>query len=223
MKRRAFTASVFVLGVGFPFPSKSAGQNRQVNVDLSRLSQGKGLRVFNRSVVPISDGTRRGIRLSEAQGEGLAYLEGIEFGDGLIEVDIRGKDVQQESFVGVAFHGVDGTTYDAVYFRPFNFRAVDPARRVRAVQYISSPGYKWQRLRSEYPGKYENAVNPVPDPNGWFHARIAVVSPKVTVFVNDGMKPSLVVSKLNERGKGLAGLWVDNFGGDFANLRVVPA
>jgi hypothetical protein len=25
-------------------------------------------------------------------------------------------------------HGVDGTTYDAVYFRPFNFKSDDPAR-----------------------------------------------------------------------------------------------
>jgi hypothetical protein len=26
----------------------------------------------------------------------------------------------------VAFHGVDATTYDSIYFRPFNFRAADP-------------------------------------------------------------------------------------------------
>ena len=29
----------------------------------------------------------------------------------------------QQSFLGIAFHVVDWTTYDAVYFRPFNFRA----------------------------------------------------------------------------------------------------
>jgi hypothetical protein len=51
------------------------------------------------------------------------------------------------------------------------------------VQYISHPAYAWQKLRAERPGKYEQAVTPVPDPNGWFRARIAVASPKVSVFV----------------------------------------
>jgi hypothetical protein len=95
----------------------------------------------------------------------------VEFANGTIELDIRGKDVQGQSFVGVALHGVDGTTYEAIYFRPFNFRAADSTRRAHAVQYISQPTHTWQKLRTEHPGMYENAVNPAPDPNGWFHAR----------------------------------------------------
>src|SRR5437867_3608028 len=83
----------------------------------------------------LSCGARRGVHLGEGPGEGAAYLPGIEFANGTIELDVRGKDVQQQSFVGVAFHGVDGATYDAIYFRPFNFKAEDPARRIRAVQY----------------------------------------------------------------------------------------
>ena len=113
--------------------------------------------------------------------------------------------------------------YDAIYFRPFNFRAEDPVRRSHAVQYISSPIYMWQKLRTEHPGKYENAVNPVPDPNDWFHVRVVVASPNVSVFVGDAKEPSLVVSQLSERRKGLTGLRVDNFGGDFANFKIVPA
>jgi len=195
---------------------------KAIEPDLAKLGEGKGLKVFNRSVSSLSDGARKGLRLSEAPGAGVAYLEGIEFANGLIELDIRGKDVQQQSFVGVAFHGVDGKTYDAVYFRPFNFRAEDPVRRSHAVQYISSPIYMWQKLRTEHPGKYENAVNPVPDPNDWFHVRVVVASPNVSVFVGDAKEPSLVVSQLSERRKGLTGLWVDNFGGDFANFKIVP-
>ena len=119
---------------------------------------------------------------------------------------------------------MDGPTYDAVYFRPFNFRAEDPARRIRAVQYVSHPTYTWQKLRAEQPGKYEKGVNPVPDPNGWFHARIVVASPSVTVYVNDAKEPSLVVNQLSDRKKGLIGLWVGNTsGGDFANLKIIPA
>src|SRR5258708_2349745 len=119
---------------------------------------------FNRSVSSLSDGTKKGLRLSEHAGDGVAYLRGVEFGDGTIEFDVRGKDVQGQSFVGVAFHGVDSTTYDAIYFRPFNFRTPDPARHSHAVQYISHPTYTWQRLRTERPGVFEQPVSPAPYP-----------------------------------------------------------
>ena len=183
----------------------------------------KDLQVFNRSVSSLSDGTRKGLRLSESPGDGVAYLRGVELGNGTIEFDVRGKDVQGQSFVGVAFHGLDGTTYDAIYFRPFNFRTEDPARHGHAVQYISHPTYTWQKLRAERPGIYEQPVSPAPDPNAWFHARVVVAGPKVSVFVGDAKQPSLVVTRLSDRTKGLVGLWVgNNSGGDFANLKINP-
>ena len=179
---------------------------------------------FNRTVSEIKDGSRIVTRLSEAPGDGVAYLDRTEFADGTITLDLKGKNVQQQSFLGVAFHGVDATTYDAIYFRPFNFKAEDPARRVRAVQYISHPGHPWQKLRAEHPGKYEQAVTPVPDPDDWFHARIVVASPEVSVFVNGSDQPSLVVTQLSNRSKGRIGYWVGNTsGGDFANLTLKPA
>jgi hypothetical protein len=201
-----------------------AAQKQAVQPDLAALAANKGLTVFNRTATALTDGARKGARMSEAEGDGVAYVPGIEFADGTIEFDVRGKDVQQQSFVGVAFHGVDGTTYDAVYFRPFNFKTEDQARRIRAVQYVSHPAHPWQKLRAEQPGQYEKAVNPVPDPNGWFHVRIVVASPKVSVFVDDGKEPALVVNQLSSRKKGLIGLWVGNTsGGDFANLKIGPS
>ena len=183
----------------------------------------KDVQVFNRSVTNLSDGTRKGLRLSSSPGDGVAYLRGTEFGNGTIEVDIRGKDVQGQSFVGIAFHGVDSTTYDAIYFRPFNFKTTDPARHSHAVQYISHPTYTWQKLRAERPGSFEQPVSPAPDPNAWFHVRVVVASPKVSVFVGDAKQPSLVVDQLNDRTKGLVGLWVGNgSGGDFADLKIIP-
>ena len=183
----------------------------------------KDVQVFNRSVSSLSDGTRKGLRLSSSPGDGVAYLRGTEFGNGTIEVDIRGKDVQGQSFVGIAFHGVDSTTYDAIYFRPFNFRTPDSTRHSHAVQYISHPTYTWQKLRAERPGSFEQPVSPAPDPNAWFHVRVVVASPKVSVFVGDAKQPSLVVDQLNDRTKGLVGLWVgNNSDGDFANLKITP-
>ena len=153
---------------------------------------------------------------------GVVWLKGYDFENGVIEADLLGQSQPpQSSFVGVAFRVVDAQTYDAVYFRPFNFRVADSTRHSHAVQYVSQPSWPWQRLRSEHPGQYEAAV--VPEPNGdqWFHVRVVIERPKVSVFVNDARTPALVVTELSGRTRGSVGLWVgDGSGGHFANLRV---
>lgn len=213
---RRVAVSAMLAAAGLFTAAGASGQQRPLEPD--RLDV-----LNNRTASSFTDGARTGLRLSEGPGEGPVYLQGIEFGNGTIEFDVRGKDVQGQSFVGIAFHGVDGTTYDAIYFRPFNFKTEDPARRLRAVQYISHPTYTWHKLRAEQPGQYEKPVSPAPDPNGWFRVRIVVAAPNVSVFVADATEPSLVVSQLSDRRKGRIGLWVGNgSGGDFANLKIVP-
>jgi hypothetical protein len=224
MNRRDFVISTAGWAVALSIPTKVGAQKKAIEPDLAALADGKFVNTSNHTTSRLRDGARTGVRLSEAAGEGAAYVPGIEFANGTIEFDVRGKDVQGQSFVGVAFHGVDGTTYDAIYFRPFNFKTDDPVRHVHAVQYITHPDNTWQKLRDRQPGKYEKPVTPAPDPNGWFHARVVVASPKVSVFVADGREPALVVDQLSHRGKGLVGLWVGNTsGGDFANLKITPA
>jgi hypothetical protein len=201
-----------------------AQQKVGITPNLTALVGGKGGTAVNRSVTALNEGDKKGVRLNEREGEGIVWLENVQFSNGVIEFDVRGKDVLQQSFLGVAFHGLDDKTYDAIYFRPFNFRSEDPVRRVHAVQYISHPEYNWQRLRGEYPNKYEAAVSPAPDPNGWFHVRVVVASPKVNVFVNQGSATVLAVEQLSKRPGGRVGLWVgNNSGGDFANLTITPA
>jgi hypothetical protein len=224
MNRREFMVSAFAGVVSLSEISRAAGQPKPITPDLGALADAKSLKLFNRTASRLVDGTKKGVRLSEAPGEGVAFLSGIELADGVIELDVRGKDVAQRSFVGVAFHGINAEACDAIYFRPFNFRATDPVSRSHAVQYHSLPVYTWQKLRTDQPGKYEQAVNPVPDPNAWFRARVVIANPKASVFVGDAKDPCLVVNLLNDRKKGLVGLWAgNNSGGDFANLTIVPA
>src|SRR5690349_16684519 len=213
MNRRP-VVSLVLAAAGVLTASRVGGQARTLDP--------KSLDVFNRTATSVRDGARAGVHLSASADNGVAYLKGVELANGTIELDIRGKDVQGQSFVGVAFHGVDDTTYDAVYLRPFNFKTDDPVRHSHAVQYVSHPTYPWQKLRAEHPGEYEQAVTPAPDPNGWFRVRVVVASPKVSVYVADATEPSLVVSQLSNRHKGRVGLWVGNGSdGDFANLRIV--
>jgi len=174
--------------------------------------------VFNRT---ISYGTDPGsIHLNDGEGEGHAWLNGTKFTYGTIEVDIKGKDKLQSSFVGIAFHGVNDSTFEAIYFRPFNFRSADPIRKLHAVQYIAAPKFGWEKLRNEFPGKYEQPISPAPDPNSWFHARITVDGKNIKVYVNGNTSPSLVVEPLVHTNGALIGLWTDS-DGDWKNLKIV--
>jgi hypothetical protein len=174
-------------------------------------------RVVNRRATLHEENGRRFVRLDNGTGIGNAWLVGSNFGEGTIEVDLRGKDLQGESFVGIGFRGVDDRTGDQVYFRPFNFQ--NPERRTHSLQYASDPNFPWSKLRADTPGKYEAAIDPAPGPEDWFHARIVVENRTVSVFVNRASKPALVAPELTGRRGGLVGIGGTN--ADFADLRII--
>jgi hypothetical protein len=197
------------------------GQSKSTNYDLFNLFGNNMIEPFNRQISQFSEDNKRGIRFSKNVNDGIGWLKGVEFSNGTIELDIKGKDLFQQSFVGIAFHGVDNNTLDAIYFRPFNFQSTDPVRKIHAVQYVSHPDNTWNVLREKQNGKYEKAVTPAPYGTEWFHAKIVIQFPNVKVFVNGNAEPSLNVDKLNDRKTGKIGLWVGNGSdGDFANLQI---
>lgn len=150
--------------------------------------------------------------------KGIVWLKDVDFNEGTMDVDLRGKDVFLESFMGIAFHAADTGAYELIYFRPFNFRHADTLRRRWSVQYVSLPGYGWDVLRKAHPLMYENAVDPAPRADEWFHATIVVKDNWVTVYVDHSPKASLKVKMLRDRKGGMVGLWDDGLSGDFANL-----
>lgn len=175
--------------------------------------------VVNRELTLLHEDHYPGIRLSKAFGEGLAWIKGVDFSNGTIEFDVRGEDVKQHSFVGIAFHGQNDSTYDAVYLRPFHFLTQDTILQKRMIQYISLPEFTWRKLRAEHPNTFENSISPISDPNGWVHMRIVVKDATVTAYVNHNPTPSLVVQKVTATNSGAMGFYVaDTSGGDFANL-----
>jgi hypothetical protein len=191
-------------------------------INLSTIGKDPRCKVTGRTVSAADIKGKLAIKMSEGSGIGVVWLDGYDFANGVIEVDLLGRSQPvQGSFVGVAFRIVDAQTFDAVYFRPFNFRATDSTRHSHAVEYVSEPQWPWEKLRAEHPGEYEKALEPAPDGDEWFHARVVVARPKVSVFVNGATQPSLVVNELSNRTHGSVGLWVgEGSGGNFANLRV---
>lgn len=193
-----------------------SAQKQEIVFDLTKVNDPKVWSVYNRTVT-----NKNGeVYLDAKEGDGVLLFKGVTFDNGRIELDIKGRDEQGRSFVGIVFHGLNETTFDGIYFRPFNFK--NPERKGHSVQYISHPEYTWSKLREQFPEKYEDPVNPVPDPNDWFHATIVVEYPVVNVFVNNSTTPSLTVTQLSTRKTGQLGLWVgNNSEGYFRNLKVI--
>lgn len=171
------------------------------NISLSKDEQGKAV-----------------VHLDAKEGDGVALIKNINFTTGIIEFEVKGKDVMQQSFVGIAFHRGD-SSYEAIYFRPFNFQSTDTARKNHSVQYVMPPKFDWSYLRQTYPGVYEHALTSRVEPEHWFHAKIIVGNDDIKVFVNNDTQPSLTVKPLVAPAAGKIGFWVgNNSDGDFSNL-----
>jgi hypothetical protein len=104
------------------------------------------------------------------------------------------------------------------YERP----ADDQVRRNHSVQYTSHPDFPWQRLRKEFPERYESYVDL--EPGAWTKVKVELDGTKARLFVHGAAQATLIVNdlKLGEREGGVA-LWLGpGTDGHFANVRVTP-
>ncbi len=218
-----------VLGVVLNSASVVFASETVITPDLARITDAKVWNVLNGSVEAAKEGDKSVARVepkinpAKPSNVGLAVVAGLEFAEGTLEVDLKGRGKVERCFLGVAFNVADGKNFEAVYFRPFNFLREPESFRTHSVQYVAWPDNTWEKLRKENPGQFENTVKPVPDPAGWFHARIEVTKKKVRVWVDDAREPCLTVDRLASREKGQVGLWVDSREGLFSNLKILPA
>ncbi len=193
------------------------------HIDLAaQLAAGK-LRAVNRDVSKGQDRSDA-VHVSDKLDPGLVWIDGISFADGAIEVDVRGRDLLQRSFLGIAFHGRDDQTYECVYLRPFNFRAPDAARKRHAAQYMMLPAFDWPKLREQFPEEFEGGVDQAIAPIAWVTLKVVVQGAKVEAYAGPSATPVLNVRKLGDLSGGRIALWTgNNSDGDFANLRITPA
>jgi hypothetical protein len=157
----------------------------------------------------------------------LAVVRGTSFQDGTIEVSLAGDTAadaspQWRGFVGIAFRMTDASHFECFYIRPKNGRSEDQLQRNHSTQYISVPGFPWEKLRSETPGKYESYVDLVP--GAWTKIEIHVAGQSAKLFVNGAEQPSLIVNDLKQPlAKGAIALWVGpGTIAHFADLKITP-
>jgi len=208
-------------------------QNKTITIPLDNLNE---MDPHNVKMEQVTYKGRKALRASDAaaanvaDGIQLVILNKTNFPDGVIEIELAGEPAANagagaRGFVGVAFRaaaeaGKDATKYECFYLRPTNGRADDQVRRNHSAQYISYPEYPWQRLRKEFPEKYESYVDLLP--GEWTKVRIEVRGDKARLYVHETPQPVLVVNDLKQgASQGQIALWVGTGTvAHFANLRV---
>jgi hypothetical protein len=195
------------------------------------LNTTNGLTAHNVAVSTVTHQGKRAVKLLWQPGTGYSYalLPGETLEDGTVEVDLAGLPAAgagegARGFVGLAFRvRSDGSAFECFYLRPTNGRADDQLRRNHSTQYISHPGFTWERLRRESPGVYESYVDL--QPGVWTHMKIEFAGKRAALYVNGADQPALIVNdlKLAPAAGGLA-LWVgDGTEAYFRNLKVSKA
>ncbi len=200
------------------------------------LESTASVRLHNVVAEPATLDGRKGLRvtldskIAQPEAEQLVVVDGLEFSNGVIEVELAGAPAPgaaggARGFVGIAFRlQSDMKAYDAFYLRPTNGRADDQERRNHATQYIAHPDWPWNRLRQETPSRYESYVDLVP--NAWTKIRIEVRGAQARLFVHDQQQPVLIVNdvKSGAAAKGAVALWLGpGTVAHFRNLRVDPS
>ena len=159
------------------------------------------------------------VEMNAKNGDGLGILEDIEFDNGIIEVELLGENNPGKSFIGRAFNIQNDKTYEAIYFRPFNFVAEEQKRKNHMVQYIFHPEYTWKKLRDERTGEFENEIKNPPIPDNWFKVIININDEKVKVYVDEMSEPVLTIDRLTSTKSKKIGIWTgNNSSGRFRNL-----
>jgi hypothetical protein len=215
-----------VLGSGFtqvmtrtiPLDAPSDIQSRNVKTEWVTYKGRGALRVSDTAQPNVGDGER------------LVVLSKTEFQDGVIQVELTGEPGANggegaRGFVGVAFRvssdaAKNAARYECFYLRPTNGRIDDQVRRNHSTQYVSYPDFPWQRLRKEFPEKYESYVDLVP--GEWTKVKIEVRGDKARLYVHEAQQPVLVVNDLKQgQSQGRIALWIGpGTVAHFANLRV---
>lgn len=214
---RRFSSSLALLLAAVVLRPASAQPSLQGHVtirpDAMRFSQ-----VVNGRTRVVDYRGRRAIKLEfsgEMSGKDedmLAILDGDQFKDGVIEIDVAGlpragASADARGFIGLAFRtGEHGEWSEVFYLRPTNGRAEDQLRRNHSVQYVSHPDFPWSRLRQENPGVYESYTDL--EPGVWTPMRIVVSGTTARLYVNGATQPCLVVNDLKHgAGAGRVALW----------------
>src|SRR5215510_1532682 len=197
--------AIFFMGVGI-----STTRTKQKKFDLRRLvsndalgleeSRGVGERwiLFNRAASSVEYRNRQAVRFDSRPGVGIAWVEGLRFSVGKIDLKIAAAPQD----VGIAFHIQNEREFEAICFHIGNEARNEGESQRVVVQYLSTDLDRNENHEAQYDLPYSQSGE-------WFKVRISISKEVIAVFISGANIPTLSVSA-SERGAvyGSVGLWI---------------
>jgi hypothetical protein len=133
---------------------------------------------------------------SVSDGVGIAYLDGLDFQNGVIECDLYSPS--PKAYLGIAFRIGSLTNFECIYFQPHTSGKRD------AVQYdpIFNMSATWQL----YNGESFQAVADIPTKK-WFHVKIEVRGDFAKVYLHNNPVETLTVKLKHDFSSGAVGVY----------------
>jgi hypothetical protein len=197
--------AIFFMGIGI-----STTRTKQKKLDLRKLvlnedrgygeSRGAGERwiLVNRAASSVEYRNQRAVGLDSRPGAGLAWVEGLRFSVGKIDLNIAA--VKQD--VGIAFHVRNEREFEAICFHVGNEAQHEGESQPVVVRYLSTGPDRDANHEARFDLPYSQSGE-------WFKVRITISKEVIAVFISGGNIPTLSVYVSEGGGVyGSVGLWV---------------
>jgi hypothetical protein len=197
--------AIFLMGIGI-----STTRLKQKKLDLRKLASnadhgsresrvaGERWILVNRAASGVEYRNQHAVRLDSRPDVGLAWVEGLRFSVGKIDLTIAA--VKQD--VGVAFHVRNEREFEAVCFHVGN-EAQDEGENQRVVvRYISAGPDRNANHEARFDLPYSQSGE-------WFKVRTSISKEAIAVFISGGNIPTLSVDTPGgDEVYGSVGLWI---------------
>jgi hypothetical protein len=180
----------------------------------------ENLQLANNIEISITEKPESTLKLIAKPLGGMAILKNVRFSNGTIDLELKGENNPGKSFVGIAFNIQNDSTYESIYFRPFNFESKE--KRGNAIQYISQPKNTWSYLRKNFKGQYESEYINAPSGDDWFSISVKIDSQNVSVYDKKSNIELLKAKRLEKQVSDKVGLWTgNNSKGEFRKVTIL--
>jgi hypothetical protein len=208
-------AAIFLIGIGI-----STTRTKQRRLDLQKLvsnagrgyeesrgdveSEGPGERwiLINRAASIGEYKNQRAVMFDSRPGKGLAWVEGLRFTTG--KIDLKIAAVPQDA--GIAFHVRNEREFEAVCFHVGEEARNESESQRVVLQYISTYPDRYASHEAQFDLPYSRSGE-------WFKARISISKQVIAVFIDGDNLPALSV-EASSGGEtygsagGSVGLWI---------------
>jgi hypothetical protein len=195
--------AIFSLSIGI-----STTRTKQKKLDMRKLvstaDRGPGERwiLVNRAASSVEYANRQAVMFDSRSGKGLAWVEGLRFYTGKIDLNIAATPQD----TGIAFHIRNEREFEAVCFHIGEEARDEGASQRVVVQYISPYPDRYASHEAQFDLPYSRSGE-------WFKARISISKQVIAVFIDGDNLPTLSVDA-SDRGEvygsagGSVGLWI---------------